>query len=394
MTPTLLLDLDNTLLSNEMDTFLPGYLKALSKHLASFADGSRMIPALLRATEEMTANQRPDCTLKEVFDSRFFPELGVSAPDMEEAIDRFYDQVFPTLRSLTSPYPQAVKLVEEALRRGYRVVVATNPLFPRTAVMQRLEWAGLSADHYPFDLISSCETFHFAKPNPAFLAECLARIGWPEGPIVVVGDSLENDIEPARKLGLASYRIGPEDPGRSLEEFFPWFDRSSPEALEPNYSLPHGLLAILRSTPAVLEYSSRSLAPGAWTYRPGRDEWSLVEIICHLRDVDEEVNLPRLLKVVNETNPFLPGMVTDPWAEERDYLHQNGPAALGRFIAVRMKLLEKLLALPEQGWQRSARHAIFGPTTLQELVSIHASHDRLHVQQALQVLRSYSLLQQ
>lgn len=393
MTPTLLIDIDNTLLANDMDTFLPGYLQALSKHLAPYADSRRMIPALLRATDEMSANQRPDCTLKEVFDSRFYPELGLSGGELQEEIETFYGQVFPKLKALTTPYPQAVRLVEEALRRGYRLVVATNPLFPRAAILQRLAWAGLSVDDYPFDLISSYETFHFAKPNPAFLAECLARVGWPEGPVVVLGDSVENDIEPARKLGLAFYQVGPEDPERSLEDFFPWFDRSTPEALEPNYSLPHGLLAILRSSPAVLEHLSRPLAPGAWTIRPARDEWSLVEIICHLRDVDEEVNLPRLIKVVNEANPFIPGMVTDPWAEERDYLHQNGPAALGRFIAVRVKLLDRLLALPPEGWQRSARHAIFGPTSLQELISIQASHDRLHVQQAVQVIRSASQLQ-
>lgn len=399
MTLTLLIDLDNTLLSNADETFLPAYFGALSKRLAPFVEEKRLISTLLTATQEMVANQRPDCTLKEVFDSHFYPRLGLTSADLAEEIDRFYAEDFPNLRSLTAPRPQAVQLVEEALRRGSRLVIATTPLFPRTAILQRLEWAGLPVEEYPFELITSYETFHFSKPNPAYLAECLARLGWPDGPVVVLGDSLKNDIFPAKALGLPYFQIQQSEsntelgleglaPVGGLEDFFTWIDRVQPSELEPDYSRAEGFLAILRTTPAVLDHLSRQISPGGWTARPQPNEWSLTEIICHLRDVDEEVNLPRLRKVLDENNPFIPGMVTDPWAEERGYNQQNGIAALGRLIGIRLKILDLLQKLSPEQWERSARHAIFGPTSLRELVSIHASHDRLHVQQALQVIRS------
>jgi len=38
-------------------------------------------------------------------------------------------------------------------------------------------------------------------------------------------------------------------------------------------------------------------------------------------------------------------------------------------------------------WDRPARHAIFGPTSLQELVGFMAEHDRLHVRQAFEAIR-------
>jgi FMN phosphatase YigB (HAD superfamily) len=398
MTQTLLIDLDNTLLSNGVDTFLPAYLQALSKHLAPFADGKHLVQTLLKATSQMVANDRPDCTLKEIFGNHFYPGLGLKESDLTSAIDTFYKEVFPDLRRLTQPRPGAVQLVEEALRRGFRIAIATNPLFPRTAILQRLEWAGLPTGEYPFDLISSYESFHYAKPSPAYLAECLARLGWPEGPVVLLGDSLENDIAPALALGLAVYQVIPDGdlsggnpesaaPAGSLDGFFPWLDSADPAALEPEFNQPNALLAVLRSTPAVLDHLTRPLPLEPWTHRPAPEEWSLTEILSHLRDVDEEVNLPRLQKVLNENNPFLPGMVTDPWAEERQYNRQNGPAALWRFTAVRLKLLDLLQGLLPEKWQRTARHAIFGPTSLRELVSIQASHDRLHLQQVFHVVQ-------
>ncbi len=113
----------------------------------------------------------------------------------------------------------------------------------------------------------------------------------------------------------------------------------------------------------------------------------MTEIICHLRDVDEGVNLPRLKKVLQEDNPFLPGEDTDPWASERGYKNQNGRQALRQFITVREQMMEMLEAMDFEDWERPARHAIFGPTRLRELVNFIAGHDRLHVQQAFEVLK-------
>ena len=80
-------------------------------------------------------------------------------------------------------------------------------------------------------------------------------------------------------------------------------------------------------------------------------------------------------------------MDTDRWAEERNYIQQDGRSALHRFTYDRIKLLSLLEGLTPAEWQRPARHAIFGPTTLQELVGFIVGHDRLHVRQAYDVIR-------
>ena len=74
--------------------------------------------------------------------------------------------------------------------------------------------------------------------------------------------------------------------------------------------------------------------------------------------------------------------------KQRKYLDEDGQQATDEFIAARMKTLELIERLPEDSWQRSARHAIFGPTDFTEVVGFMADHDRLHIQQAWRTLQS------
>jgi FMN phosphatase YigB (HAD superfamily) len=398
VTLTLLVDLDDTLLGNDIATFLPAYLQALSKHLAPYAAPEKMVPTLLKATRAMVMNDRPDRRLKKVFEDAFYPALGLAPEDLQKPLETFYREVFPGLQNLCQPIPEAVRLVEQALARGYRVAIATNPLFPRPAILHRLVWAGIPVEVHQLALIASLERFHFAKPNLAYYAELLGQIGWPEGPVIMVGDDIHNDIEPARRMGIPAFWIskngkartdGPLGPNAAgtLRDLIPWIESLPAADLTPVYDRSEAWSAILRATPAALDSLSEGLPSAAWTDAPKPGEWNLTEIFCHLRDVDDEVNLPRIRKVLEENNPFLPGMDTDPWAAEREYVCQNGPEALESFTALRIELVELLDILRPEDWERTARHAIFGLTNLKELVSINAGHDRLHLRQAYESLQ-------
>lgn len=392
MSVTLLLDLDDTLIENDIDHFLPHYLQAWGREVAPFAAPEHFIRRLLAGTQAMTRNRNPDCTLQEAFESTFFPGLGVEEAVFRPLADHFYAQIYPELQNLTRPVAAAAPLVQALQARGDRIVIATNPLFPLTAIEQRLAWAGLPVTEHPFDLVASYETFHYAKPDPAFFAEALAKLGWPDGPVVIVGDSLEREVEAGRRAGLAVFwlpldgSLAPQGAAPiaqgGLEDFLPWLERADPESLLPDFSQPQALLAVLRSTPAALDSLCRGLPAERWAAHPAPGEWSLTEVLCHLRDVEVEVNLRRVKKVLDESNPFVAGEDTDPWAQERQYIRQDGNHARLAFMSARMELVSLLEGLAPDDWQRTARHAIFGPTRLIELISIVVAHDRLHVRQA------------
>lgn len=118
-----------------------------------------------------------------------------------------------------------------------------------------------------------------------------------------------------------------------------------------------------------------------WNWRPNSADWSLAEIMCHLRDVEMEVHTLRYRAVINQENPFLPGAATDEWAEIRCYYVQDGPDAREIFLTARRQNIALLRELSEDMWQRQGHHAFLGPTNLQELVYVAVQHDEVHLHQ-------------
>ncbi|MGE5252174.1 MAG: DinB family protein [Bacteroidota bacterium] len=392
---TLLLDLDDTLLDTNMDAFIPAYFQALSLHLASHVQSEVMLPALVSGTRAMMVSEDPSRTLQQVFDEQFYPSLGVGRDGLDAVIESFYEDVFPGLESLTERRPEAIELVRWAFSQGYRIAVATDPFFPMKGTRHRLRFAGLSPDEYKFALISSYETFHFSKSHPAYYAELLGRLGWPDGPILMVGNDAERDLAPARALGLATFWINTDDPqdtdppslGRgSLSDLRAWLETADFRQLEPQFKTRESIMALMRADPAAISSLIEELPASAWASRPEPSEWALNEILCHLRDMEREVNQPRVQRLTSEPEPFIAAQSTDQWAEERGYLRQDGRTAFSQFLAARLATLETLQGLSQEDWARRARHSIFGPTNLLEMVGFMATHDRIHIQQIWKLL--------
>jgi hypothetical protein len=129
----------------------------------------------------------------------------------------------------------------------------------------------------------------------------------------------------------------------------------------------------------------------SWTWRPKENEWSLTEILCHLRDVEIEVHQARYKAIIASENAFLPGVSADEWAKERNYQETDGEIALTEFVTVREETIRLLEALPEEMWSRQGRHAFFGPTSMHELLVLMVRHDGLHWEQIKSSLASQEL---
>jgi FMN phosphatase YigB (HAD superfamily) len=201
---TVLIDLDDTLLKNDMDRFLKYYLGALSKRV-NHLPAEKMIHALLFATQKMITKTNAELTLEACFDQYFYPDIGRSKELLTDTLNSFYRDDFPALQVFTEKIPGAHELIAHLKKNQHRVVLATNPLFPRTAILQRLEWAGLSpAD---FDLITDYHSFHFAKPNPAFYREILTILGRQNSTAVMIGNDLKDDMVPASAAGFPVFWI-------------------------------------------------------------------------------------------------------------------------------------------------------------------------------------------
>ncbi len=416
MSLTLLLDLDDTLLDTHLEAFVPAYFQALSQHLAGHVPPNAMLRALINGMQLMNENENPTRTLQEVFEAYFYPNLGVPKEELLEVVEEFYDDVFPTLADHTRIKPEAAAFIAWALSRGFRIAIATDPLMPRKATYHRVRWAGLDPDQ--LELISTFDHFHFSKTHPAYYAEVLGRLGWPDGPVLMVGNDVRRDLAPAHRLGLGTYLIDGESassPGPSpalapgdllskssvdaaqdkfvaghgqLADLRPWLESIDLSTLEPSFKSREAILGIMASTPAVLRSFSSALTTEQWRHEPSRDDWALNEIVCHLRDTEREVHHLQLDMLLERRDAFIPRPDTSVWASEREYLNENGPAALAEFAAARLENLNKLRNLEDEIWARKARHAIFGPTDFTEIIGFVADHDRMHIQQAWKTLQS------
>jgi len=214
----LLLDLDDTLIGNPMNTFIPAYFKALESFVAGTVPPKRFIEELLAATRAMDHSDGAGLTNEEVFAAAFYPALGVPRQELEPLLGRFYREAFPSLKSLITPRPAAPKIVDWAQRRGLQVVIATNPLFPRTAIEQRMAWGGVGVDLFEYDLVTAYENCHATKSNPAYYREILGGLGRQPEECLMVGDNWDWDIASAAQAGISGFWIAAADarPGASV----------------------------------------------------------------------------------------------------------------------------------------------------------------------------------
>ena len=107
----------------------------------------------------------------------------------------------PWHSELERPYPDAAPTLAELKRRRYRLGVVANQ---NPGTEERLAAWGLL--QY-FDVAAASAELGVAKPDPAIFQWALERAGCAPGEAVLVGDRLDNDIAPAKALGLHTVRL-------------------------------------------------------------------------------------------------------------------------------------------------------------------------------------------
>lgn len=345
---TVLFDLDDTLLTTNMDRFLPGYFNLLSSALSHLGSQEQITQQVHYAVEKMIANQDPRKTLKEVFADNFYSALGTHEADCQPRLDIFYQHEYPTLKPVTQLKPIASKLVNWCLSEGIRMAVATNPLFPNTATRQRIEWAGLDPGHFAF--FTSYDDFHFTKPHLAYYAEVLGCLGWPEGPIVMIGDNLAYDLFPMDRMGFGTYWVNQERrgikwEGGTLSEVKQWLQKVSQNRGFRLINEPEVNLAIIRSTPAVFDTIRKRSNLDQHLEIPQDSKKKAIGALTHAITYEEEVYHPLWARISTDPQAELPpfGEISLKNKNIRNY--SDLKAMVNLFIAARNASLKHIDAM-------------------------------------------------
>lgn len=200
----ILFDLDGTLLEVHTEPFIASYLKLLGSYLSDRYDPKQIVAHILDATKAMIASVDPQKTNEQVFTEHFLRLAELEKEQIWPLFETFYRDVFPTLVDYTQPSPWAKRIVAAAKAHGFKLVVATNPVFPRDAIYSRLAWLDLSPNQ--FDLITGYEDCHFTKPHLEYYREICDRLGVPPTECIMVGNHMQEDMV-ASQLGMKTFLV-------------------------------------------------------------------------------------------------------------------------------------------------------------------------------------------
>lgn len=134
----------------------------------------------------------------------------------------------------------------------------------------------------------------------------------------------------------------------------------------------------LASTPTFLAESIASVGREFWDTHISGIEFSLREQFCHLRDVELEGYLVRVVRITAEALPTLTDLDGTRLAAERHYEEQDAELAVSDFAALRAIVTAKLRVVPAEAWVRAGRFSEEAVFDLSELVSMMRSHDSQH----------------
>lgn len=142
----------------------------------------------------------------------------------------------------------------------------------------------------------------------------------------------------------------------------------------------YDVLTKLEAAPGMLHAVARTMTSEQAGRQPAPDKWSIVEIACHLRDIEELFGL-RLTQAAHQERPEFWIADNDRLASARKYAKTDFASAAREFKKHRESTLTLLRALPASAWQRKGIHPKRGEVSIEELAQILVSHDENHLAQ-------------
>lgn len=201
---TFLFDLDGTLLPMNQDDFIEGYMKGVANKLLPYdIDTKTMISLIWEGTKAMIEN---DGTMynSERFWDRVTGIMGERIRKLEDVFYDYYKNEFQEMNKFTKQNPLAKASIDLLKEKGYRIVLATNPVFPPIATYSRIYWAGLKPED--FELITTYDNSSYCKPNTEYYKAILKDRELSVKQCIMVGNDTSDDMA-AKNIGMDVYLL-------------------------------------------------------------------------------------------------------------------------------------------------------------------------------------------
>ncbi|MBQ8292825.1 MAG: HAD family hydrolase [Bacilli bacterium] len=199
-------DLDGTLLPMDEEKFTKYYFKLLCERMASFGfDPEELVEVIWGGTKEMYKNDGTK-TNEERFWDFFVKVYGLEKLNHKNNIDEYYTNEFKKTINACMPNPLAREIVDYCRNNVDKVILSTNPIFPRVGTITRMGFVDLKEDD--FDLVTSYENCCYCKPNPNYFLEILKQFNLKPDEVILFGNNSLEDATCAKMAGIKCYLVG------------------------------------------------------------------------------------------------------------------------------------------------------------------------------------------
>lgn len=207
MIKTILFDLDGTLLGLDLDTFTKPYLYNIYnfsfKDLMSLEQCAKTI---YQTVSDMVEDDTYQVDIEKFYRlyKKYYDYSDLSV--FRKKVESYYDSdKYFELEKYTKRQPFMIEAVKYLKSKKYKIVIATNPIFPPQAIKERIKWAGL--DVSDFEFVTYSDEFHYIKPNLKYYEEVLTKLNIKDNSeVLMVGNDVEEDMI-ASKLNVHTYLI-------------------------------------------------------------------------------------------------------------------------------------------------------------------------------------------
>jgi DinB superfamily len=138
------------------------------------------------------------------------------------------------------------------------------------------------------------------------------------------------------------------------------------------------VVSFLEETPRHIRQFAAEMSEQDLRWKPSNDEFSVVEQVCHLCDLEREGYSARIRKMLTENQPKLPDFDGSRIARERDYNQQDFESAFQEFASEREENVRVMKTLSPDQLNRSGVLEGVGTITLERLFQLMREHDQSH----------------
>ncbi len=125
------------------------------------------------------------------------------------------------------------------------------------------------------------------------------------------------------------------------------------------------------------------------TWKPTKDNWCILEVLCHLHDKEKEDFKLRTKWILDKPEEIPPSFDSEKWAIEKKYIEQNYKEILKVFINERVDSIMWLKSLGNVNWQNSYTDPKLGKVSARAVLVNWLAHDYLHMRQIIKLKYDY-----